>query len=150
MTWPKGLADNLKGKILATPAHVIDIMPTCLDIANGLYPKQYNGNKITPAGGISLFPLAKGKDVQRKQPIFWEHEGNRAMRDGNWKIVSNVGEHWQLYNMADDRTELHDLAKEKPDVLNQMVKDYEVWYKKVGARPYFTEPKKWQIRMGTK
>lgn len=145
ISWEGGLPDNLKGKINGTPAHVIDILPTCLSFANGTYPKNYNGNLITPFEGKSLFPLIKGKSMKHNQPIFWEHEGNRAMREGKWKIVSNLNEPWQLYNIDKDRTELKDLSKQYPEKINELLKLYEKWYEKVGAKPYFDKPKPWQF-----
>ena len=150
MSWPKNLKEDLKGKIITTPAHVIDIMPTCLDIADGKYPTRYNGNVITPNVGMSLLPLALGDHIKRAAPIFWEHEGNRAMRDGKWKIVSNLTEPWKLYNLNTDRTETRNVVKQNPEILKAMLKTYDTWYKRVGAKPYFTEPKEWQIMQGEK
>ena len=98
--------------------------------------------------GISLYSLLSGKPVERTKPLYWEHEGNRAVRHDKWKIVSNVREPWQLYNLETDRTETKDLAKDYPEILSRMVSDYEDWADKVGVRPYNYPPKKWQIMQG--
>lgn len=143
MSWPAGISKSLNGKILNEVAHVSDIMPTFLELAKGKYPAVYDGNKIQPVEGISIVPIASGKKVQRTKPIYFEHEGNRAMRKGKWKIVSNLNEPWQLYDMEKDRTELHDLSAAQPALLNEMIAEYEVWYKRVGAQPYFKKTLKW-------
>lgn len=148
ISWPKGMEKGLKGKILPYRGHVIDIMPTCIDIANGLYPKEYKGNKIQPMEGTSLFPLALGEPFKPTNPIYWEHEGNRAMIDKDWKIVSNVNEPWQLYNLKTDRTETKNLAKEESEILQSMVAQYEIWGKRMGVMPYNFPPKKWQVMQG--
>jgi len=148
VSWPKGMADSLSGKILPDRGHVIDVMPTCLEIAGGVYPTHYNGNVISPMEGVSLFPLLVGQSVERTNPLFWEHEGNKAMVSGDWKIVSNVREPWQLYNIKTDRTETNDLAREKPEMLSRMVYLYNDWFKRVAAMPYTYPPKEWQIMQG--
>lgn len=142
--WPKGINKRLKGKIIDTPAHLVDILPTLVDLGKGTYPETYNGNKIKPTRGTSLKNVFLGKEIDRKQPIFWEHEGNRAIRIGNWKAVSNLTEPWQLYDMKNDRTELNDLSAVRPEILQDLVSQYDKWYESVGAKPYFKEPMKWQ------
>lgn len=148
MAWPQGIDNNLKGKIIPSRGHVIDVMPTCIDIAKGKYPTRYKGNKILPMEGISLFPLLSGKSIERIKPLYWEHEGNRAMINSKWKIVSNVREPWQLYNLETDRTETKDLAKDNPWILSGMISNYEDWTEKVGVIPYTRPPQKWQIMQG--
>ena len=141
--WPKGIATKLQGKIVDSPAHLVDIMPTLLDLGQGTYPTTFKGKTIKQQRGTSLRPAFEGKKLNRSQPIYWEHEGNRAIRIGDWKAVSNLTEPWQLYNLRTDRTELNDLAASKPDILNDLVTKYEQWYTAVGAKPYFKEPMKW-------
>lgn len=143
MSWPAGISNSLNGKILDEVAHVSDIMPTCLELGKGKYPDTYNGNKIQAAEGVSMVSIVTGKKIKRAAPIFFEHEGNRAMRKGKWKIVSNLNEPWQLYDMEKDRTELHDLSATNPGLLKDMIAEYEVWYKRVGAQPYFKKTLKW-------
>lgn len=150
LSWPKVIAPDIQGKILPATGHVIDFMPTCLAIAKGIYPTQFNGNRILPMEGENLLPIVYGNSINRKAPLFWEHEGNRAMLDGDWKIVSNVREPWQLYNLKSDRTETTNLASLQPDLIAKMIKEYELWEKKVEVMPYKYPPKSWQIMQGQK
>jgi len=119
--------------------HIIDLMPTLLDFAGGKYPENFNGNKIAPMEGVSLKAVLTGGKLKREQPLFWEHEGNRAMRMGNWKLVSQYDNQtrkfraWELYNLKTDRSELTDLSQAKPDLKNRMIQDYELWAQRVGA-----------------
>lgn len=146
-SWPAGIQQKLNGTYNATVGHITDIMSTCLDAADSNYPTVYNGNNILPTSGISLLPLFTGHTITRTQPVFWEHEGNRAMRMGNYKITSQVKEPWRLYDLEKDRTELNDLAAVNPKLLQQMIEQYEAWYKRVNAQPYFKEPKRWQYSL---
>jgi arylsulfatase len=96
------------------PGHLIDLMATFVDLASAKYPANFNGHDITSMEGVSLVPAFAGKPLP-KRSIFWEHEGNRAMRDGQWKLVAkNPRGKWDLYDMSADRTEMHDLASSKP------------------------------------
>lgn len=102
--WPNGIA--ARGAITHTPGHIIDIMVTCVDIAGATYP----AGKIHPMEGVSLDPLFKGKKLEDRL-LFWEHEGNRAIRDGDWKLVAKGwNSPWELYNLKDDRTEMNNLV----------------------------------------
>jgi len=127
------------GKIIRQPGHIIDIMPTLLDFAGGSYPENLNGNIIQPMEGISLVPAMKGGTVSREMPLFWEHEGNRAMRSGDWKIVSAYNyssrefKDWELYNISYDRSELNELGSKYPDRRNQMIEQYNKWADSAGV-----------------
>lgn len=149
-SWPYGIADSLKGNILPTRGHIMDMMPTCLEIANGTYPAGFKGEEILPMEGVSLFPIVLNQPVPRHKPIFWEHQGNKAMIKDEWKIVSNTREPWQLYNLKTDRTEVKDLAVEYPEQLRKMVYEYNNWFERVEAMPYGYPPKDWQIMQGEK
>lgn len=110
-------------------------MATCIDVANLDYPKQYNGNEIQPYEGKSLAPAFENKPVERDY-IIWEHEGNRAIRAGNWKLVSKVRKlkkftsedenAWELYDMENDRSETVDLAEKHPEKVKELA---ELWEK---------------------
>ena len=89
-------------------------MPTVVDLAGAKYPTTFKGNAILPMEGTSLRPAFEGKSLDRKRPIFWEHEGNKAVRDGKWKLVQKWHMPWELYDMEADRTELHDVIAEHP------------------------------------
>ena len=129
--WPNGIKAN--NGIRLEPSHLIDLMATCIDVAGAEYPNQFKNNAITPLEGKSLLPVFAGQPLDRES-IFFEHEGNRALRMGDWKIVAK-GRHgqndvkWELYNVEKDRSELHDLALMQPDRLEQMKK---LWTSKAG------------------
>jgi arylsulfatase len=114
-------------------------MPTFIEIAGGKYPESFNGNKIQPMEGISLMPALTGKKLRRPNPLFWEHEGNRAVRDGDWKLVSAYDnsakkfKQWELYNMAVDKSELNDLALKNTEVASKLIKEYNNWADRAGV-----------------
>lgn len=118
--WPAGI--SRKGELERQPGHLIDLMPTCVELGGATYPKQFNGQPIDPMEGVSLLPAFAGQPMGR-HPIFWEHEGNRAMREGDWKLVAKgAAGRWELYDMSRDRTEMHDLAAEEPQRLASMTR----------------------------
>src|SRR3546814_14159436 len=100
--------------LVREPGHLIDVMPTLVELAGATYPKSFNGHAILPMEGRSMAPAFRGEALTRGKPIFWEHEGNRAVRDGKWKLVAGFQQPWQLFDMAADRTEMHDLAAKEP------------------------------------
>ncbi|GAB3280704.1 arylsulfatase [Larkinella harenae] len=131
------------GKIDSRPGHIIDIMATCLDLAGGTYPKSYQGNTIKPTEGVSLAPLFRGQSWKGHDALFFEHEGNRAVRQGDWKIVSNYPENrWALYNLKTDRTELQDLSQKEPQRVQQMAALYDAWAKRADVIPFAELSKK--------
>ena len=118
--WPHGIAADRNGKLEKQPGHLVDIMATCLDVAGATYPKERDGKETKPLQGVSLRPAFDGKDLNRGKPIFWEHEENRAVRDGRWKLVAVAKQPWRLYDMDADRTEQHDLATAQPEKVKAM------------------------------
>jgi arylsulfatase len=131
--WPGRTAT---GTLLHQPRHVIDIMATCLDAAGARYPSAFAGRAIQPLEGESLLPALTGRERPRERPLCWEHEGNRAVRDGAWKLVQAHGGPWELYNIDDDRTELHSLADAEPIRMQQMIAAYEEWARRCGVLPW--------------
>jgi arylsulfatase len=125
-----------EGEIVHEPAHVVDIVATVLDLCGADYPGEFDGRSITPIEGESFARLLAGGSWSRTQPIFFEHEGNRAVRDGQWKLVS---EHqrgqWELYDMAGDRTELNDLSGVKDDEARRLERLYADWSERAGVEP---------------
>ena len=111
--WPAVI--RRRGELEHQPGHLIDIMATCVDVSGATYPKEYRGNDIRALEGKSLVPAFDGRKIERVA-LFWEHEGNRAVRVGRWKLVAR-GERgpWELYDLQTDRTERRNLAKERPD-----------------------------------
>lgn len=125
------------GQQATQPAHIIDLMQTCLDLAGATYPTSYNGNKITPTEGTSLLPLLKGGKWIGHDVLCFEHEGNRAVRQGDWKLVSEYPQNkWQLYNLKSDRSELKDLVTENPEKVEELIAAYNNWASRVGVIPF--------------
>ena len=126
--WPKGIA--AKGELRTQPGHLIDVAATCVELAGAAYPKE-----ATPLEGKSLTTAFAGKPIER-DAIYWEHEGNRAVRSGDWKIVSKEGKKWELYNIAKDRVESNDLASSQPEKVNELSAKYEAWAKRANVEPW--------------
>ena len=128
--WPNGISP---GGVIHQARHVTDIMPTILDVSGAQYPADFGGHGVQNLDGESLFPLFQNTCAERHQPIFWEHEGNCAIRDGDWKLVKVFGGDWELYNMRVDRTELIDLRKKNAPQAEKMIKEFEAWAEKMGV-----------------
>ena len=147
--WPNGIAD--KNEFRWEPSHLIDIMATCADVGKADYPTENNGKSIIPLEGRSLVPTFEEKPLDR-EAIYWEHEGNRAVRLGEWKLVSKaefnsfvwdkVNElelsNWELYNIDEDRNELNDIASEHVERVQEMATMWLAWAERSGSipRPY--------------
>ncbi|GGD11569.1 arylsulfatase [Aquisalinus flavus] len=134
--WPDGIAEDMRGAFYKEPGHVIDVMATSLDAADAAYPAAFNGIERLPTEGVSLLPALVGDTLDRGQPLFWEHEGNRAVRDGRWKAVSRLTMGWELYDIENDRTEMNDLAGQYPDRLQTMVNQWEAWAERTYVDPW--------------
>ena len=122
--WPAGLKTK-PGAICHEPAHLIDVLPTLAELAGAELPSEWPERQLEPVSGISLAPTLAGKPLDRPQPIHFLFSSDRGLRDGDWKIASFRSHPWQLFNMAEDRTEIHDLAGSRPDVRDRLVK---VWH----------------------
>lgn len=131
--WPAGL--TRRGDLEHQPGHLIDLMATCVELAGAQYPTEFQGHKIIPMEGVSLVPLFKGQPIKRKEPIFFEHEGNRAVRDGKWKLVAKENQPWELYDMEADRTEMHDLSAQYPEVVARLAAAWDEWAKRANVLP---------------
>jgi len=116
--------------------HVIDVMATCADVAGADYPKTYNGAEITPLEGKSLLPIFRGKTRAGHDVIFWEHEGNKAVRQGTWKLVSMHPRGWELYDLEADRTELNNLAEKLPRKVKELAALHDDWARRCGVMPW--------------
>lgn len=127
--WPAGIPGDMLNKLVREPSHFIDIMATVVDAGKAKYPTEYKGAEIHPMAGKSLLPLVQGKDFDRGKPIFWEHENNRAVRDGKWKIVTKGNGPWELYDMEADRSETNNLADQHPDLVKKMAGQWDEWAK---------------------
>ena len=147
VSWPKGIACN-PGVIDHSPSQLPDVVATIMDITGVEYPESFDGHTIAPLEGESFLPVLQGKHWERG-PLFWEHEGNAAVRDGKWKVVKNFtgaesatpgycdperrGD-WELYDMERDRTELSNLADEQPDIVERLSTAYEEWAARCGVK----------------
>lgn len=136
--WPHGI--SRRNAIEHQPGQVIDLMATCADLAGTKYPSEFNGKSIRPLEGKSLAPAFDGRPIDR-DAIYWEHEGNRAVRMGRWKLVAKGPDgSWGLYDMEKDRTELHDLASSDPQRVAAMSAKWEAWAKRAGVLPWIWKP----------
>lgn len=132
--WPAGILRH--GELEKQPGHLIDLMPTCVELAGAKYPEKLNGSSIYAMEGTSLTPTFTAKTLPDRA-IFWEHEGNRAMRQGDWKLVAKEAKgKWELYDVAKDRTEMHNLAETESDRMNSMARDWEAWAKRCHVLPW--------------
>lgn len=125
-----------RGALTDAVGHVIDLAPTCLDYAGADYPAALDGRALTPIEGRTLRPVLEGATREGHDAIFWEHEGHRALRRGDWKLVASHGEPWELYDLAADRTETNDLARARPDLVAELAAEWQRWADRVGARPW--------------
>jgi arylsulfatase len=132
--WPDGIKEG--GRIeRGQVGHVIDLMPTVLEMAGATYPKQRGERDVLPFEGKSLVPALSGRPFERGA-LFWEHEGNRAARLGDWKLLAGHGEPWQLYNVAADRTETTDLSQKEPRKVSELRTLYDEWAKRCGVEAW--------------
>jgi arylsulfatase A-like enzyme len=141
--WPKGISS--KGLLSRQVSHLIDIMPTCLEIAGISYPEKFNNNNILPLEGVSLIPAFKNKSLNREF-LFWEHSANRAIRMGDWKLVAKVKTQkkfipadenaWELYDLKKDPSETKNLAAKYPEKVKEMAERWEKEALRLKAKPW--------------
>ncbi len=134
--WPRGIPVNRRNAVERQPAHVIDVMPTIIDVAGATYPREFKGQEIQPIEGVSLRAAFAGQSLRRTQPLFWEHEGNRAVRSGNWKLVSTYPDGWELYDLGADRVERNDLAAQHPDIVKTLATEWNAWAERAHVDPW--------------
>lgn len=139
--WPIGIA--AKNELRHTPGHVIDIVPTVLELAGVELERQSNGEWIPTAPGKSLVPaLAQDRTVQRDS-LWWLHEGNRAIRVGDWKLVAAKGDPWELYDLRSDRAEQHNLAAQMPDRVKELEQAWQLQtdsFKELAMKTFDEQP----------
>jgi arylsulfatase len=132
--WPAGIA--AKGELRTQPAHLIDIMSTCTDVGGATYPREFKGKPIIPMEGKSLVGAFANRAVTRDS-LYWEHEGNAAVRVGDLKLVRHGRDGaWELYDLKTDRTELHDLAAAQPEKAKELAANWEGWAARAFVKPY--------------
>ncbi|MCA9070350.1 MAG: arylsulfatase [Planctomycetaceae bacterium] len=138
--WPKGI--SARGELTSFTSHLVDIMPTLVEIAGAEYPKEQDGQTIDSMEGISLVPAFRGEQTRGKHPLYWDFNANHAIRAGDWKLVAERGKSWELYNLADDRSETHNLTMEQPELVMKLGRQYDTWAKRTGATPHQAAQKK--------
>ncbi|MCH2209154.1 MAG: sulfatase-like hydrolase/transferase, partial [Lentisphaerales bacterium] len=137
--WPAGI--QAKNEWRRTPTHLIDLMATCIDLGGAKYPANYKGNKIIPLEGKSLKSVFDN-DTMEERAIFFEHERNRAVRAGKYKLVAKgLKGKWELYDMEADRTEMNDLSLKMPAKAKELEIAWDKWAKRAFVKP-FPAPKK--------
>jgi len=133
--WPAGLKGE-SGSFTDQVGHVMDVLPTCLDLAGVEYPDQFNGHEITPMDGRSLTPVLNGEEREGHDQIFFEHVGGKAVLEDDWKLVTlrQDDSPWRLYNLAEDPTETDDRSDDYPGRTAAMKEDWQAWARRVGLR----------------
>lgn len=132
--WPAGVKS--RGGVLPQLGHLIDLMPTFVELAGASYPTERGGEVLPPMEGTSLVPALRSGEPFDRGRVYWEHEGNRAVRDGAWKLVARHKGPWELYDLDTDRTETRDLAAEQPERVAELIASYEAWAERCGVLPW--------------
>ena len=135
--WPAVITRG--GQLSDQVGHVVDIMPTCIDVARATYPKTREGRTIKPSPGVSLLPTLSGRADVIPRRLYWEHETHAAIRTGDWKLVTldaTDNESWELYDLGSDRTETHDVASKLPDRVTQMRDQWTTWARQANVLPW--------------
>ena len=132
--WPDGI--KKPRRLVHDPIHVMDVMPTCLKLAGQTYPDQFGGNRLDPLDGEDFLQLIDGAPATSDRVLYWEHEGNRAVRRGPWKLVSLHKKQWELYDLSADPFEVNDLAKRHPQRVAQLKELYKNWAAEHGVQPW--------------
>lgn len=132
-SWPKGIKP--KSEWNRETGHIIDIMPTVLELAGAARPAMFAGEVVPPLEGRSLVPLFHGQEPAKAAPLFWEHEGHRAVRLKQWKLVARHRQDWELYDIVADRIESKNLAPTHPEKVKELAALYDAWAKRAHVVP---------------
>ena len=130
--WPKVIKP---GTITDQVGHIVDFLPTFMEISGAEYPKRLGGRKLKPLAGKSLLPIFQGRQRRGHDVLYWAFGRAKAVRQGKWKLVKYGNARWELYNMDEDRTELNDLAGKHPDRVKQMSQMWAAWSRKCREKP---------------
>ena len=130
--WPAGI--SVPGTRSDQVGHLIDFMPTLIELARATYPEMHNESRVLPMEGVSLTSVFQGANTTNRPPIYWEYRGNRAVRMGDWKLVAERSKDWELYNVVEDRTELRELGDTHPELKAELAAMYDVWAARAGAK----------------
>lgn len=132
--WPAGIPAPARGALRRQPGHLVDIMATCVDVSGAKYPTEMQGENITPRAGTSLVPAFADRPLQR-DAIYWEHEGNKAILAGDWKLVAKFPGTWELYNLTADRAETNDLASSELERVRTLAAQWQAWAERSNVLP---------------
>lgn len=128
VSWPDAIDGDRKGSLVHQVSHAIDLMPTLLEVA-GLGPVE---QKPVPMEGMSLYSNLVGQDSGLERTLYWQHNKGRAIRQGDWKLVSeDRGKTWELYKLDQDGTEMQDLSDKMPERLAEMKQMHDAWMQRV-------------------
>jgi len=138
--WPARVQH--RGDLVRYGAHVMDVVPTVCAATGAAYPAQHDGHDVQPLEGVSLLPALAGEALPDRR-LFFEHQGARGVRDGDWKLVWGKRQpdkvRWELYNLADDVAEQRDLAAEHTALVDRLAADWLRWARRVNVYPFFLE-----------
>lgn len=138
--WPAGI--EAQGELRDQPAQLPDVMATLLDITGIPYPERHKDQPVKPPEGFSMVPTFTDQPHLR-ETLYWEHEGNKAVRRGKWKLVCRHPGDWELYDMDVGRTEVEDVATQHPDIVRELTEAYKAWAARCGVMPW-DELQKWR------
>ncbi len=131
MRWPEMISAGTKSNAVG---HVIDLAPTCADLAQIDWPARNDDQAVHPPEGLSLLPVIRGDDSDRHETLCWEWSGNRAIRRGDEKLVyDKLEKKWSLYDMSVDRTETNNLADQHPELASELQNAWNRWAKQTGV-----------------
>jgi arylsulfatase A-like enzyme len=116
--WPAGI--KAKGELRHQPGHLVDILPTLLELSGVAKPPMIRGLPVPSAPGRSLLGTLSGDEPSQPTCLWWQHEGHRALRSGDWKLVASKGNNWELYDLSKDRGESHDLSRSMPERVREL------------------------------
>lgn len=136
VSWPQGMPNAMRGALVREFSFLPDVVETCLDVGGAKHPAVIEGTTDRKYDGRSLRPLLEKGRTGSRGPVCVEHEGNRLVREGRWKLVSYFEEPWELYDIDADPTEQVDVARGHADVVTRLSAAYDEWAARVGARPW--------------
>ena len=123
--WPAGIRSE--GRKIRDIVHIMDIMPTCLEVAGVNYPQEFENRTLLTLNGISISPIFKDESMEDDRLLFWEHMGNKAVRSKDLKLVKLRTGPWELYDLDNDPTELYDLSSTRQDLTDSLELSWNQW-----------------------
>ena len=149
--WPKGISNT--GGFSRETCHLVDLLPTWMAVAGpkATYPGLSKQTDIPPLDGVSILPTFNDKTLTRTQPFGFQYGAGKALRDGDWKLVNHSKNRtvWELYNIANNRSETRDLASSEPKRAAAMKKGWLQWFRDTTGADY-KEPVKKNKKQTTK